>query len=60
MATALNQALAAPLISLKPTPFRPTPIAKRGRQHWKRWVLMAGLTVTLAVGVEFWRIACGD
>jgi HlyD family secretion protein len=55
MATALNQVLAEPLVSPKPIPFRPTPIAKRGRQHWKRWAVMAGLAVALAVGVELWR-----
>jgi HlyD family secretion protein len=55
MALAPDRVYAEPLAP-QPIPFRPLPIVKRARRNQTKWALIAGVVMTLVVGVELWRM----
>ena len=55
MATAIEER-APELVPPPLMPVSPVPIKIRPNRHWVRWATVAGVAITLAVGVELWRV----
>lgn len=60
MATVADQVFAEPLVEPiappQPIPPRPVLIVNRPRRNWTKWVVIAGVVLALAAGVELWRM----